>query len=111
MTDGNMGSRWRSELAGRVDRGDFDAALRPASKEEALREGPGQFFKLVAEVARAQYDPAEDWDHFVQALWEQVDAGFGLTVNDEGDAAVPRAWFDHPDDPAVVVWDRQPDEG
>ena len=103
--------RRQSEIADRVDRGDFDAALRPASNEEALREGPGQFFKLVAEVARAQFDPAVQWDEFVQALWEQVDAGFGLTVDEEDDATVPRVWFDHADDPAVVVWDRRPEEG
>jgi hypothetical protein len=96
----------RSEIADRVDRGDFDAALRPTSNEEALREGPGQFFKLATEVARAQFDPAGQWDEFVEALWEQVDAGFGLTADDEDDPAVSRAWFDHPDDPAVVVWDR-----
>lgn len=101
----------RAALADRVDDGRFDAALRPTSNEEALREGPGQFFKLVAEVARAQFDPADEWDEFVQALWEQVDAGFGLTVDDEDDAAVPRAWFDHPDDPAVVAWDRGSEGG
>ena len=101
----------REELADRVDAGEFDAALRPDSGEEALREGPEQFFKLVAEVARAQCDPREDWAGFVQALWEQVDAGFGLSVDDEDEAAVPRTWFDHPDDPAVVVWDRRPEVG
>ena len=101
----------RSETADRIDRGEFDAALRPTSNEEALREGPAQFFKLVAEVARAQFDPAEQWEGFVHALWEQVDAGFGLTVDDDDDAAVPRAWFDHPDDPSVVVWDRRAEQG
>ena len=100
----------QAQLADRVEHGEFDAALRPTGNEEALREGPGQFFKLVAEVVRAQFDPAEHWDQFVQALWEQMDAGFGLTVDDEDDAAVPRAWFHHPDDPAVVVWDRRPEE-
>ena len=100
----------QSHLADRVEQGEFDAALRPTGNDQALREGPGQFFKLGAEVARAQFDPSEHWDEFVQALWEQVDAGFGLTVDDEDDAAVPRAWFDHPDDPAVVVWDRRPEQ-
>jgi len=100
----------RSEIGDGVERGEFDAALRPTSSEEALRDGPEQFFKLVAEVARAQFDPAEHWDDFVQALWEQVDAGFGLTA-DEDDPAMPRAWFDHPDDPAVVAWDQRPQEG
>lgn len=111
MTDHDTPRTRLTELAARVDEGEFDSALRPPSNEMALREGPGQFFKLVAEVARAQFDPADDWDGFVQALWEQVDAGFGLTVDDEDDAAVPRAWFDHADDPAVVVWDRRPEDG
>ena len=111
MVNKESPERRQSEIADRVGRGDFDAALRPTSSEEALREGPGQFFKLVAEVARAQFDPSEHWDDFVQALWEQVDAGFGLTVDDEDDAAAPRAWFDHPDDPSVVVWDRGPEKG
>ena len=111
MSDGQRAMQQREDLADGVDRGDFDAALRPSSNEEALREGPGQFFKLVAEVARAQFDPAEHWDEFVQTLWAQVDAGFGLSVDDEDDAAAPRTWFDHPDDPAVVVWDRRPEEG
>lgn len=123
MDADELSKRRRSEIGDRVDRGDFDAALRPASNEEALRDGPVQFFKLGAEVARAQFDPAEQWPKFVQALWEQVDAGFGLTVDDEDDAAIPRAWFDHPDDPAVptawfdhpddpavVAWDRRPQD-
>ncbi len=98
-----------AQLAGRVDDGEFDAALRPGSNEEALKDGPQQYFALVAEVARAQFDPAEHWEEFVQALWEQVDAGYGLTADDEDEdeAMVPRTWFDHPDDPAVVAWDRR----
>lgn len=111
MTDEEKTARRRGEIAERVERGEFDAALRPTGNEEALHEGPGQFFKLVAEVARGQFDPADRWEEFVQALWEQVDAGFGLSVDDEDDAAVPRTWFDHPDDPAVVVWDRGPEGG
>ena len=101
--------RMRSQIANRAAQGEFDAALRPASNEEALQEGPAQFFRLVAEVARGQFDPAEQWDEFVQALWEQVNAGFGLTAH-ENDPAVPTAWFDHPDDPPVVAWDRNPQD-
>ena len=108
MSDDDRATQRREDLADRVDRGEFDAALRPSSNDEALHEGPGQFFKLVAEVARAQFEPAEHWDEFVQALWDQVDAAFGLTADNEDDPAVPMAWFDHPDDPAVVAWDRRP---
>ncbi len=88
----------------------FDAALRPDSLEQALREGPRQFFALAAEVARGEFDPTERWDEFVQTLWEQVDAGFGLTPDDEEHADIPRAWFDHADDPDVVVWERESGE-
>lgn len=67
--------------------------------------------RLSAEVARGEFDPSERWDEFVRALWEQVDAGFGLTPDDQEHADIPRAWFDHADDPDVVVWDRESDEG
>lgn len=95
------------QLAQRVERGDFDAAFRPASTEEALREGPERFFALAAEVARSQFEPTEHWDEFVQALWEQADAGFGLSAADAKDDAGETAWFDDPDDPPVVAWDRR----
>ncbi|MBA2316504.1 MAG: hypothetical protein H0V93_01790 [Euzebyales bacterium] len=61
-------------------------------------------------MARGEFDPAERWDEFVQALWEQVDAGFGLTPDDEEHPDIPRAWFDHAHDPDVVVWDRESGE-
>jgi hypothetical protein len=110
MSDPERATQRREELAGRVHDGEFDAAPRPGSNEEALTEGPQQYFALVADVARAQFDPAEHWQEFVQALWEQVDAGYGLTADDD-DAAVSSTWFDHPDDPAVVAWDRRSHEG
>ena len=97
-----------SEMATRVERGDFDPALRPASHEEALREGPERFFALAAEVARSQFDPAEHWDDFVHALWEQADAGFGLSATDAKDGTGETAWFDDPEDPPVVAWERRP---
>lgn len=109
MTDRHEPIRERDDLAHRVDSGEFDAALRPTSYDQALSEGPGQFFRLAAEVARGQFDPTEQWDQFVQALWEQVNAGFGLTA-DEDDPRVMAAWFDHPNDPAVVAWDRDPQD-
>lgn len=63
------------------------------------------FFGVSAEAARAEFDPVERWEEFVEALWEQVDAGFGLTV-DEGDFPdVPRAWFDRPDDSPLAAWE------
>ena len=30
------------------------------------------FFALAAEAARVQFDPAEQWDEFVAALWHQI---------------------------------------
>lgn len=94
----------------RAGRGDFDAALRPESTEQALREGPRQYFALASEVARGVFEPSERWNEFVHALWEQIDAGFGLTSDDQEHTHVPLAWFDHSDDPDVVVWDPEPDE-
>lgn len=86
--------------------GRFAAAFNPGSTGQALRDGPQAFFALAAEVARVQFDPAEDWDGFLQALWEQLDAGFALTPDETMGLGVPDAWFDDPDDPSVVVWDR-----
>lgn len=91
--------------------GRFNAVFHPASTEEALRDGPRQFFALTAEVARGQFDPAAQWDAFVQAFWEQVDTGFSLSVDDEDYPGVARAWFDEPGDPDVVVWKPRPEAG
>ena len=103
--DASTGMRFEN-LADRVERGEFDAALRPESTQQALSEGPERYFGFIAEVARAQFDPVEQWDDFVAALWEQVDAGFGLTA-DEDDGGRPRPWFDFPDDPSFVAWDQR----
>lgn len=90
---------------------DLGAVLGPASTEDILRDGPGQFFVLAAEVARGQFDPVVQWDEFVHALWEQVDAGFGISPDNERHLGIPRAWFEEPDDPAVVVWEEGPESG
>jgi hypothetical protein len=82
------------------------AAFTPGSTGQALRDGPQAFFALAAGVARVQFDPAEEWVGFLQALWEQLDAGFALTPDEMASLGVPEAWFDHPDDPSVVAWDR-----
>lgn len=100
--------RWPAVEA-QAEGGRFDAALRPASTEEALCEGPRQFFALATEVARAQFDPSVQWREFVQALWEQADAGFSLTVDPE-DVEPPLAWFEEPGNAEVVVWDPRSDE-
>lgn len=109
MTDDDKATRQHSELTERVERGDFDAALRATTPEEALLLGPERYFVLVAEIARTQFDPAERWDDFVRALWEQVDAGFGLTTDNEDESVRP--WFDHPDDPSFVAWDQREGDG
>lgn len=93
--DGEPRMDWWGEAAARARSGAFDPALRPVSTEQALSQGPRQFFTLAAEVARGQSDPASHWEQFVQALWEQVDAGFGLTA-DEEDVEPPVAWFERP---------------
>jgi hypothetical protein len=72
MSDDNRAAQLRTAFADRVDRGDFDAALRPTSNEGALREGPARHFALVAEVARAEFDPAERWDEFVQGCGSRL---------------------------------------
>lgn len=95
--------RWRT-LEALVWRGALDSIFRSGSTEEALKQGPQKFFALAAEVARGQFDPAIEWDGFLQALWEQVDAGFGLTTGEQ-DSDLPLAWSDESGDGVVVVWD------
>ena len=77
----------------------------PAAAQQGQGTSASAWFALSAAAARAQCNPATDWDRFVEALWHQVSAGFGLTDDVEEYPEVPRAWFDHPDDPPVVVWD------
>lgn len=100
--------RWAAVEA-QVRCGGFDAAFRAASTEEALCDGPRQFFALAAEVARGQSDPAVHWGEFVQALWEQLDAGFGLTADE--DTKPPLAWFEELGDAEIVVWGAGLDKG
>lgn len=88
----------------------FDASFRPGSTEEALRAGPRQYFALAAELARGQFDPTAQWGEFVSALWEQVDACFDLTA-DEEDLEATLAWFEEPGDADVVVWNPRGDGG
>ena len=76
MTDDGSAGRPQERWGGleqRIDEGEFDAALRPDTTGQALRDGPRQFFALAAEAARTEFDPADRWDDFEQALWEQVD--------------------------------------
>jgi hypothetical protein len=82
-----------------------DGRGAPAAEHSDERMTVRGFFSLAAAAARAQRDPATDWDGFVEALWHQVDAGFGLTEDVAEYPEVPRAWFDHRDDPPAMAWD------
>lgn len=82
-----------------------DEGSAPSGSADVSATLMRRFFSLAAEAARAQHAPADRWDAFVEALWQQVDAGFGLSGDGEEFDDVPMAWFEHPDDPAVVVWE------
>lgn len=40
------------------------------------------FFELAVEATRAQFDPCTQHEEFIEALWCQLDAGFGLTSDE-----------------------------
>jgi hypothetical protein len=50
-----------------------------------------EMFTQCVEDARAQVEPLEDLARFVDALWQHVDAAFGLTRR-EWPADAPKPW-------------------
>ena len=58
----------REELVRRLDNGEFDDAFEVSMRSDALQAG----FRLAAYTARADHDPANDFDDFVASLWRQV---------------------------------------
>jgi hypothetical protein len=50
-----------------------------------------QMFDQCVADARVLVDPAADFDAFVEALWEQVDAAFGITRQEWPEGA-PQPW-------------------
>lgn len=58
----------REELVRRLDNGEFDDAFEVSMRSDALKAG----FRLAAYTARADHDPASDFDEFVGSLWRQV---------------------------------------
>ena len=58
----------REELVRRLDNGEFDDAFEVSMRSAALQAG----FRLAAYTARADHDPADDFDEFVASLWRQV---------------------------------------
>jgi hypothetical protein len=74
-TDARPNAR-RHDLIQRLDRGDFDAAFEVTMRPDALRAG----FELAAYTARADHDPATDFDAFTASLWRQVANMFDLST-------------------------------
>lgn len=58
----------RDELVRRLDDGEFDDAFEVSMRSDALRAG----FRLAAYTARADHDPATNFEDFVGSLWRQV---------------------------------------
>lgn len=58
----------RDELVRRLENGEFDDAFEVSMRSDALQAG----FKLAASTARADHDPATDFEAFVGSLWRQV---------------------------------------
>lgn len=70
----------RRDLVERLDQGDFDAAFEVSMRPDALRAG----FDLAAYTARAEHDPADDFDTFVASLWRQVANMFDVHAHPQG---------------------------
>lgn len=93
----------------RLEAGDFDLGLELS----ALTGGQGleqqrQAFAFAAWAARVSCDPGEDFDGFVECLWQSVEALFQLGervgASDEADfGALPES-MRYVEDPSVVVW-------
>lgn len=57
------------------------------------RSGALTFVSLAAEAARSQFDPTTQWEQFLEALWLQLNAGFGL-IDEDVNQLSEAAWFD-----------------
>lgn len=64
----------REELVRRLDNGEFDDAFEVSMRSGALQAG----FRLAAYTARADHDPANDFEEFAASLWRQVSNMFEL---------------------------------
>lgn len=98
-----------NEFDRRVAAGSFDRGLELSAPpgQEGL-EQQRQAFAFAAWAARVSCDPAEDFDGFVECLWQSVEALFQLgerlgadNCADLGD--LPES-MRSPEDPSVVVW-------
>ena len=58
----------RDDLVQRLDSGEFDAAFEVSMRPDSLQAG----FKLAAFTARADHDPATNFEDFIGSLWRQV---------------------------------------
>lgn len=58
----------------RLDNGEFDDAFEVSMRSGALQAG----FRLAAYTARADHDPANDFEEFAASLWRQVSNMFEL---------------------------------
>ena len=93
-------------LVERVGAGEFDAWFRPDNAAQRRTEGERAFFLLLAEVVRAEHDPATDWEGFCAQLWAWTDAAFEITPQEQSwPEEVPRPWWLHRDDPPALSWD------
>ena len=82
----------REELVRRLDNGEFDDAFEVSMRSDALQAG----FRLAAYTARADHDPGDDFEEFVESLWRQVANMFELQApSPRGDApASQQRWGD-----------------
>lgn len=98
-----------NEFDRRLAAGDFDRGLELSAPTGAEGlEQQRQAFAFAAWAARVSCDPAEDFDGFVECLWQSVEALFqlGERVGADGDAGLgglPES-MGTPEDPSVVVW-------
>lgn len=93
----------------RLAAGEFDSGLELSAftGEEGL-EQQRQAFAFAAWAARVSCDPAEDFDGFVECLWQSVEALFLLGervgADDDVDLGGLPESIRSPGDPSMVVW-------
>lgn len=105
---GNGRQQRLNEFDERLKVGEFDLGLEFSAftGEEGL-EQQRQAFAFAAWAARVSCDPCEDFDGFVECLWQSVEASFqlgerlGAKAPELGD--LPES-MRSPEDPSVVVW-------
>lgn len=101
--------RHLEEFDARLTAGDFELGLQLSTLtgKEGV-EQQRQAFAFAAWAARVSCDPGEDFDGFVECLWQSVEGLFQLGervgADEDADLGDLPESMRSPEDPSVVVW-------